>query len=229
MPNFFLILSASVYLTLDSFCSSAMMEMFVVSFVISSSILSLHVFLGWRPERFLGAQSTMSVMAHAVAYSRLLISVMLRSCPCLMLFRAKFARFSRISPPLLLIFTFGTGFLFFMGISLIIALFFWQGLPLLQFSRPLGGCPIFLLVSSFGIFSRFGGGCIGSNRGSSEAWTLFVHLILSRISWSSVEVSFCCLSIPPLAGQVFSVHVGFGISVLIAANFVSLGGFVFTW
>ena len=124
MPNFFLILSASVYLTLDSFCSSAMMEMFVVSFVISSSILSLHVFLGWRAERFLGAQSTMSVMAHAVAYSRLLISVMLRSCPCLMLFRAKFARFSRISPTLLLIFTFGTGFLFFMAISLIIALFF---------------------------------------------------------------------------------------------------------
>ena len=58
---------------------------------------------------------------------------------------------------------------------------------------------------------------------------MFVHLILSRISWSSVEVSFCCLSIPQLAGQVFSVHVGFGISVLIAANFVSLGGFVFTW
>ena len=124
MPNFFLILSASAYLTLDSFCSSAMMEIFLVSFVISSSILSLHVFLGWRPVRFLGAQSTMSVMAHAVAYSRLLISVMLRSCPCLMLFRAKFARFSGISPTLPLIFTFGTGFLFFMAISLIIALFF---------------------------------------------------------------------------------------------------------
>ena len=124
MPNFFLILSASAYLTLDSFCSSAMMEMLVVSFVISSSILSLHVFLGWRPTRFLGARSTKSKMAHAVAYRRLLILVMLRSCPCLMLFRAKFARFSRISPTLLLIFTFGTGFLFFMAISSIISLFF---------------------------------------------------------------------------------------------------------
>ena len=91
------------------------------------------------------------------------------------------------------------------------------------------GCPIFLLVSSFGIFSRFGGGCIGSCGGSSWAWTLFVHVILSRIFWSSVEVNFCCFSIPPLVGQVFSVDVGFGISVLIAANFVSLGGFVFTW
>ena len=61
--NFFLFLSALAFFTLDPFGSSSMMEMFVRSFFVSSSILSLHVNV-----TFLGIWSTMSVMAHAVAY-----------------------------------------------------------------------------------------------------------------------------------------------------------------
>lgn len=45
MPNFFLILSALAFFTLDPFCSSSVMEMFVPSFFLSSSILSLHVYV----------------------------------------------------------------------------------------------------------------------------------------------------------------------------------------
>ena len=129
-------------------------------------------FLGLETYALLGARSTMSMMAHAVAYSRLLIQVMLRSCPCLMLFRAKFARFSRISPTLLLIFTFGTGFLFFMAISLIISLFFLIRFTTSAIFSSSGVCWAAPFSYQFRLsvyFRRFGGGCIGSCGGSSWA------------------------------------------------------------
>ena len=154
-----------------------MMEMFVLSFFISSSILSLDVNIS-----FLGVRSTMSVMAHAVAYSRLLILVMLRSCPCLMLVRTRFALF-RISATWLLIFSFETGFVFFKAISLVIS------------SGVCWAALFSCLFSSSGIVSRFSGGYVGVCGGSSWAWALFAHPTLSWISWSSVGVSFCCLSI----------------------------------
>ena len=121
-PNFDLILLTLAFVMLDPFCSASMMEMLVLSFFVSSSILSLHVFLGRGPTRCLVFLSTTSVMVHAVAYNRLLISVMLRACPCLMLVRAKFARF-RVSATWLLIAIFGTGFLFCIAVTLVISHF----------------------------------------------------------------------------------------------------------
>ena len=98
MPNFFLILSALAlfthYIRFDD--GDVRSDLFYFQFNFVPPCL-----LGQGPTPFLGIQSTMSVMAHADAYSRL----MLRSCLCLMLVRARFSGF-RVSVTCLLIFTF---------------------------------------------------------------------------------------------------------------------------
>ena len=47
-----------------------------------------------------------------------------------------------------------------------------------------------------------------------------------ELCWSELLLS---LYIPTLVGQAVGVNIGFGILVLIAPNFVSLGGVVITW
>ena len=171
-------------------------------------------------------------MAHAVAYSRLLISVMLRSGPCLMLVGARFARF-RVSAIWLLIFTVETGLLFFMAISFVISHF-----CLMRFSTS-------AIFASFGVCwgAPFSCSFLVFRYNFQDWWRLCWFLwgiwlgldvvcpsnpVLDflELCWRELLLSFY---VPMLVGQVVSVDIGFGIWLLIAPNFVSLGGVIFTW
>lgn len=175
-----LILSALAFFTLDPFHSSSVMEMFVLSFCISSSILFPHVFLG----------QTMSVMAQAVAYIRLLILLMLRCCPCLMLVRAMLVCFR--------VFLFWDWFsvpygpLFTNFPFLLNEVFHFCNFLVLW---GLLSCPIFLLLFVFQWDFQVWWRLCWTLWGIWLGLDLFAHLTLSWISRSSVRVSFCCLSI----------------------------------
>ena len=154
---------------------------------------------------------------------------MLRSCPSLRLVGTRFALF-RASATWLLIFTFGTGFLFFMAISLVISHFY-----LMTFSTffrflvlwGLLGCPIFLLVFvlwyNFQVWWRLCWFSWGIQLGGDVVCPPNPVFDFLELYWSELLLSFY---IPTLVGQVVSVDIRFGILVLIVPN---LSGVVFTW